>query len=154
MRVRTLICLGSALLFAGSVTADVRLDGEVEYGIFQSPQTELEAGQRLLRTGKQPIERTTVVPAKLGTKFGLRYSLSGKREGDTPLTLLYFTPGVTTPDGERHDKLEVLQALVPGAAQDVMAFEFTEKHELVRGTWHFLVFQGDRKIAEQRFEVR
>ena len=154
MRLKSVICLSAALMFGGSAVAEVRLDGDVEYGVFESPQSELEAGQRILRTGKQPIERTTVVPAKLGTKFGLRYSLAGKREGDTPLTLLYFTPGLVTPDGERHDKLEVVQALVPGAADDVMAFEFTEHHELVRGEWHFMVFQGDRKLVEQRFDVR
>ena len=44
----------------------------------------------------------------------MRYQLSGKQEGDTPLTLLYLTPGVVTPDGQRHDKFEVVQKLVPG----------------------------------------
>ena len=112
MRLKSVICLSAALLFGGSAVAEVRLNGDVEYGVFESPQSELEAGQRILRTGKQPIERTTVVPAKLGTKFGLRYSLAGKREGDTPLTLLYFTPGLVTPDGERHDKLEIGRAHV------------------------------------------
>jgi len=35
-----------------------------------------------------------------------------------------------------------------------MAFEFTEHHEVVPGEWHFIVYQGDRKLAEQRFMVR
>lgn len=35
-----------------------------------------------------------------------------------------------------------------------MAFEFSEHNEVVPGEWHFLLFQGDRKLAEQRFEVR
>jgi len=48
----------------------------------------------------------------------------------------------------------VVQKLVPGAAQDVMAYEFTETHEVVPGQWHFMVFQGDRLLAEQRFTVR
>ena len=42
----------------------------------------------------------------------------------------------------------------PGAPQDVMAFEFTEAHEVVPGEWHFMVFQDDRKLLEQRFIVR
>jgi len=84
----------------------------------------------------------------------MRYRLEGKVAEDTPLTLLYLTPGVRTPDGKRHDKFEVVQKLVPGAAQDVMAFEFTENYEVVPGQWHFMVFQGDRLLAEQRFTVR
>ncbi|MNO98003.1 hypothetical protein D3C76_897330 [compost metagenome] len=84
----------------------------------------------------------------------MRYRLEGKVADDTPLTLLYLTPGVRTPDGKRHDKFEVVQKLVPGAAQDVMAYEFTENHEVVPGQWHFMVFQGDRLLAEQRFTVR
>lgn len=35
-----------------------------------------------------------------------------------------------------------------------MAFEFSEPHEMVAGEWHFMVFQGDRKRLEQRFDVR
>ena len=64
----------------------------------------------------QQIEPGDEIPAKLGTKFGVRYSLTGKTATEAPLTLLYLTPGVITPDGKRHDKFEVVQKLVPGAA--------------------------------------
>ncbi|KRW59796.1 DUF3859 domain-containing protein [Pseudomonas sp. TTU2014-080ASC] len=134
--------------------ADVRLEGPVEYGVFVSQYENFQPGERVLTRSNQEIQRTEVVPATLGTKFGMRYTLAGKTEAEQPLTLLYFTPGVITPDGKRHDKFEVYQKLVPAAAQDVMAFEFTEHHEVVKGIWHFMVFQGDRKLAEQRFEVR
>lgn len=146
--------MAGVVTFTGLTQAEVRVEGPVEYGIFTSQYQDFEAGERVLARSNQDIQRTEQVPAKLGTKFGLRYSLAGKREGDTPLTLLYFTPGVITPDGQRHDKFEVQQKLVVGAAQDVMAFEFSEHHELVPGEWHFMVFQGDRKLAEQRFQVR
>ena len=92
--------------------------------------------------------------AKLGTKFGLRYQLLGKVAEDTPLTLLYFTPGIRTADGQRHDKFEVTQKLVPGAPQDVMAYEFTESHEVVPGEWRFMVVQGDRLLTQKSFTVR
>ena len=139
---------------AAAVQAEVRVEGPVEYGIFTSQYQDFQAGERVLTRSNQDIQRTEQVPAKLGTKFGLRYRLVGKREGDEPLTLLYFTPGVVTPDGQRHDKFEVRQQLVAGAPQDVMAFEFSEHHEVVPGEWYFMVFQGDRKLAEQRFQVR
>ena len=141
-------------LISTPLLAEVKVQGEVEYGIFQSQVQDFEPGQRLLTNQQQAIETTQVIPAKLGTKFGLRYQLAGKRKGDQPLTLLYLTPGVVTPDGLRHDKFVVQQEMAEAAVADVMAYEFSEYHEVVPGEWHFLVFQGDRKLVEQRFEVR
>lgn len=142
------------LLAAGLVQAEVRVQGPVEYGVFVSQHKDFQPGERVLTQSTQQIEQTSVVPAKLGTKFGMRYTLTGKTANGEPLTLLYLTPGVVGADGQRHDKFVVTQKLVPDAPQDVMAFEFSEHNEVVPGEWHFLLFQGDRKLAEQHFEVR
>ena len=146
--------LAALMLTVGLAQAEVRVEGPVEYGLFASQYQDIKPGERVLTRSNQQIERSEVIPAKLGSKFGMRYSLAGKTAGDAPLTLLYLTPGITTPDGTRHDKFVVVQPLVPDAPQDVMAFEFSEPHEVVAGEWHFLVFQDDRKLAEQRFQVR
>lgn len=141
-------------LLSVNAMAQVQVVGEVEYGLFQRQIGEYEEGQKVLSARREPIEQTALVPARLGSKFGVRYQLEGKRKGDEPLTLLYLTPGVVTPDGQRHDKFVVQQPLAEGAADDVMAFEFTEGYEVVPGRWRFLVFQGDRLLVEQAFEVR
>ncbi len=154
MHVPRLSTLAALVLVSGLATAEVRVDGPVEYGVFVSQYKDFQPGERVLTQSNQTIEQTDTVPAKLGTKFGLRYTLQGKVADDTPLTLLYLTPGVTTPDGKRHDKFVVEQRLVVGAPQDVMAYEFTEAHEVVPGDWQFMVFQGDRLLAEKRFTVR
>ncbi|MDD2061279.1 DUF3859 domain-containing protein [Pseudomonas sp. GD03860] len=142
------------LLVSGLAGAEVRVQGPIEYGLFETRHQNFQPGERVLTMSNQTIQQTEEIPARLGSKFGMRYRLEGKVAEDTPLTLLYLTPGVRTPDGKRHDKFEVVQKLVPGAAQDVMAYEFTEHHEVVPGQWHFMVFQGDRLLAEQRFTVR
>ncbi|MFK3794214.1 DUF3859 domain-containing protein [Pseudomonas piscis] len=146
--------LAALMIVSGLASAEVRVEGPVEFGVFEGPEAELQSGERVLRRSNEKIQQTAVVPARLGTKFGLRYQLLGKVADGQPLTLLYLTPGIRTPDGLRHDKLEVTQKLVPNAPQDVMAYEFTESHEVVPGEWHFMVFQGDRLLAEQRFSVR
>lgn len=140
--------LGSSLLHA-----EVQVQGPVEFGVFDSPRVDPQPGERMLLRSGQPITAAERIPARLGTRFGIRYRLTGKRAEDTPLTLLYLTPGVVTPAGVRHDKFEVTQKLLPGTEQDVMAFEFSEAHEVVPGEWRFMVFQGDRKLADQRFMV-
>lgn len=146
--------LAAFMLISSLAQAEVRVDGPVEHGVFASDYQDFQAGERVLTRSNQQIEPTEVIPAKLGTKFGMRYTLAGKVATESTLTLLYLTPGVVTPDGKRHDKFVVTQKLVPGAPQDVMAFEFTEVHEVVPGEWHFMVFQDDRKLLEQRFIVR
>lgn len=149
-----LTTLAAGLMLSSFASAEVRVEGPVEYGIFISTQQEFAPGERVLTRSDQRIEPGTVIPAKLGSKFGLRYNLQGKNPADAPLTLLYLTPGVITPDGQRHDKFVVQQPMVQGAGADLMAFEFSENYEVVRGEWRFMVFQGDRLLAEQTFEVR
>lgn len=154
MHLTRLSALAALMMISGLASAEVRIEGPVEFGVFEGPKAELRSGERVLRRSNEQIQATTVVPAKLGTKFGLRYQLLGKVAEDTPLTLLYFTPGIRTADGQRHDKFEVTQKLVPGAPQDVMAYEFTESHEVVPGEWRFMVFQGDRLLTQKSFTVR
>ena len=151
--IRSSLLIGGLLLSA-LASAQVQVQGPVEYGLFISNAKEFAPGERLLTRSDQVIEPTQVIPAKLGSKFGLRYSLAGKQAGDAPLTLLYLTPGVVTPDGLRHDKFVVQQPMVQGAGADLMAFEFSETYEVVPGEWRFMVFQGDRLLTEQSFEVR
>lgn len=148
----------AAVLYAGLglmqvAQAEVRVQGPVEFGIFETTAKDLQPGERVLTRSKQNIISTDEIPAKLGTKFGIRYTLTGKKADDTPLTLLYLTPGIESADG-RHDKLVVEQKLVAEAPQDVMAFEFSEYNELAKGEWRFMVFQGDRLLAEKTFTVR
>ncbi len=154
MHLTRLSALAALMMISGLASAEVRIEGPVEFGVFEGPKAELQSGERVLRRSNEQIQATTIVPAKLGTKFGLRYQLLGKVAEDTPLTLLYFTPGIRTADGQRHDKFEVTQKLVPGAPQDVMAYEFTESHEVVPGEWRFMVFQGDRLLTQKSFTVR
>ncbi|WP_347904850.1 DUF3859 domain-containing protein [Pseudomonas purpurea] len=153
MHLTRLSALAALMMISGLASAEVHVEGPVEYGVFGGAKASLESGERVLRRSNEQIQATEVIPGKLGTKFGLRYQLSGKVADGQPLTLLYFTPGIRSPDGVRHDKLEVTQKLVPGAPQDVMAYEFTERYEVVPGEWRFMVFQGDRLLTEQRFTV-
>lgn len=141
-------------LVSSLALADVHVDGPIEYGVFATQFKDPQPGERVLTRSSQAIDQTTEVPARLGTKFGVRYRLTGKRESEAPLTLLYLTPGVIAADGRRQDKIELVQKLVLGADRDVMAFEFTDPGEVVSGEWLFMVFQGDRKLLEQRFNVR
>lgn len=85
--------LAALMLVSAVAGAEVRVQGPVEYGVFQTRHQDFQPGERVLTQTSQTLEHTDRVPARLGSKFGLRYRLEGKVAEDTPLTLLYLTPG-------------------------------------------------------------
>jgi hypothetical protein len=58
------------------------------------------------------------------------------------------------PNGQRHDRCEVVERLVRAAILHVMAFEFIEPYEVVARELRFIELQGERQLAEERLEVR
>ncbi|MDM3871777.1 DUF3859 domain-containing protein [Porticoccus sp. W117] len=150
MRFKLLIPL---LLFTVGmpVSAELRLQGYTS-GVFERAAVNLEEGERLVSQGREQIRETSHVMARLGSKFGIRYQVSGKQKGSR-VTYLYLTPGVEEPDGTRHDKYEEVIELSPDSASHVAAFEFTEQYEVVTGTWEVMIFEGDRLLVRSRFTV-
>jgi hypothetical protein len=143
------------LLSAAARADNLKID-ELEYGIFSKPTRELEPGERLLTSDTAHVTRTTEIPAKLGVKFGISYKLREESySGQKPqVKLLYLTPGILDANtGKRLDKIEIAQELSAESPRHLMAFEFTDKAELTPGEWHFYIFDEDRKLAEQTFNV-
>lgn len=130
---------------------------ELEYGIFQtrSARGDEESGLEFEWGGKQPITETTYVPARIGVKFGMRYTLKGPgSKQPVRVKLLYLTPGLMDPEtGKHQDKIEIVQELSPRARFHVMAFQFAEEFEIVPGSWHMHVYHEDRKLLEKTFIV-
>ena len=142
----------AALLVSTVAIADLKLENH-QRGVFQRPDVQLNSGERLISGGREQIRVTDHVPARLGSKFGVRYSVSGKQSSNNRLTYLYLTPGVVEPDGTRHDKYEEIVELQQGVASHVAAFEFSEAWEVVSGLWELLIFEGDTLLLREAFNV-
>ena len=124
----------------------------LESGIFERPGVTNEPGTLVISGGAEQVIPTKKVVAKLGTKFGILYSLSGKQETNNLVTLLYLTPGIIHPDGERHDKYVEVKDLKFSSGSHTIAFQITEPYELMPGTWQMMVFERSFAI-EGDFEV-
>ncbi|MYB89076.1 MAG: DUF3859 domain-containing protein [Proteobacteria bacterium] len=145
-----LICLA-----AGSVLAnEQRIIYDFEYGIFSRGMEEFKEGNRTV-TSEGPLDPVTVIPARLGTKFGIRYWLSRGGFDDKPtLHLIYHVPTMVHPNtGEYIDKIEILQEASALDYTHTMAFEFAEQYELVPGEYRFYIFFENQKLLEQVFQV-
>lgn len=130
-----------------------RIIYDFEYGIFAQGMEGFEEGDRAVSSGA--LEKTTVIPARLGTKFGIRYWLSRAGfVGEPTLHLIYHVPTMINPDtGNYIDKIEILQEESTLDYRHTMAFEFARRYELVPGEYRFYVFYENQKLLEQVFHV-
>ena len=152
-----LIVLALIAVLPLSAQAGMRLIGK-EAGIFDRPSIStvvLESGERILPGGRNEVIKPELqFPAELGTKFGIRFKLSGKKRGQqNVVTMLYLSPGIIDDRGVHHDKYVVTKDLSYSAANHIMAFEITEAYEQKPGVWEFLVFENDRLLVREKFEL-
>ena len=123
-------------------------------GTVAAPATPM--GKTNLVTDIVLVERTTTVPAALGTSFGFRYTIIGEPDGaDVNLKFInhYPAPGLNNPaSGNTYMSGEYpLQRKL--GAKHWKGYTFESDWELVPGTWTFEIWQGDRRMAEQSFTV-
>ncbi len=152
---KILINLLLLLLFCQHVYAnEKRVIYDFEYGIFSRGAENYEEGDRTISSDGE-LEKTTIVHAKLGTKFGVRYWLSRAGFiGEPTLHLIYLVPTMINPKtGEYIDKIEILQEASQLDYRHTMAFEFAQQYELVSGEYRFYVFYKNQKLLEQVFRV-
>jgi hypothetical protein len=106
-----------------------------------------------LGSTSETITPTEKISTALGTKFGVRFNLGGKSSDQGRIQMLYLTPGIVDEKGFRHDKYEVLHVIDRSLSDHVMAFQITETYEQVAGMWTFLIFEEDRLLLKQQFEL-
>lgn len=106
-------------------------------------------------TGTVHLSTTTVVPAQLGTSFGMRWRFidAGKANIQIREVALYPKGGIRPPGSKQPlRKVELMQSLNPGAVGELI-YTFVDPWEMVPGPWTIQLFAGGRKLAEQGFTV-
>jgi hypothetical protein len=148
-----LLILLYAVLCSSYTTAEISLLGS-KSGIFQRPDIQLNEDERYISRSAETIYETKQIPAKLGTKFGISYQVSGKEATEeNNVSYLYITPGVVHPDGTRNDIFIENINLQKDTKTHIAAFEFTDQYELVEGTWEIFVFVDNRILVRKKFNV-
>lgn len=142
----------------------------IDYGLFQVkrlgriPDGPLDPSMLTVGNANtvRLLEKTDQVPAVLGTKFGIRYRVTGGKQGDTvEIETRVLIPGMrkTTVDGPR--------APVPDPAKFTTSWRFPKTigsitydgyvferdWELVPGTWVIQFYHNGIRLAEKSFDV-
>jgi len=154
MKLLNYVFLLMLLLLPCSYADEKRTIYDFEYGIFSRGAENFEEGDKSVSSNGE-LEKTTVIKAKLGTKFGVRYWLSRAGFiGEPTLHLIYHVPTMINPStGEYVDKIEILQDESKLDYKHTMAFEFANQYELVPGEYRFYVFFENQKLLEKVFQV-
>ncbi len=100
----------------------------------------------------QPIEirvESTIVPALLGTGFGVRYMLEATPQLPIPVRYIVIHPPLP-PDGLTRQSWESL--VMPGMPEQVF-FQFDIADELQPGQWSFTAESGATELFHAAFDV-
>lgn len=132
----------------------------VEYGLFDTvsigPRKEpaVLAGQVHEVPMAKLKERTTIIPAVLGTSFGITVKLIGRQAGErVNCWITWLHPKLTNPEtGQASDRSDFPSRHPIGEATPT-GFTFEHPWELVPGIWTVRIMWDWKVVAEKTFNV-
>ena len=99
------------------------------------------------------VQATTNIPARIGTRFGFRYTIHGTpSNAPIVLTMVGEHPPLKDPrtgKAQRRDAYE-LQSWI---GQTYTSYSLDKEWELIPGRWKFEVWHKGKKLCEQSFKV-
>ena len=160
---KTLFLICALLLAAPAVQAQAIERVEVtEFGLYERGEVigELPPSPngigRSEVAGAKHLRTTRRVPARLGTSFGFRYRVVGKPEGEiSSLTQVLILPpaGMQSAISGKTVTRDFFPVPARIGEEDFMMMSFDYRWELVPGIWTVQLWSGQRKLAEQSFEI-
>ncbi len=99
---------------------------------------------------------TTMVPAENGVRFGFRYRVIGTPAGQavTLKKIVIFPVGGLKSPHSSTPLLTNERTIAPMIGEtSYTGYSLTDPWEFVPGTWTIQLWEGNRKLAEQRFTV-
>ncbi len=132
-----------------------------EYGTYESPEgVDIGLSRRGVVNSEldyiELVQSTRTIMGRIGVQFGFRFRIVGEPEGapvPISITMKFPEPGIAAPGNPRrfvNDDFSYVQAL---NSDDFYTWTFDRAEELVPGLWTFEVWVGDKKFAEQTFQV-
>jgi hypothetical protein len=132
----------------------------VEYGLFDkiSIGPRKEPGALTGQVDEVPMvklkERTTTIPAILGTTFGITVKLKGSPPGErVNCWITWLRPKLTNPETGQSSERSDFPSRRPIGEVTPVGFTFDHPWELVPGTWTVRVIWDWKVVAEKTFNV-
>jgi hypothetical protein len=127
------------------------------YKVERGSTTKSPQGIKTAPLKRQPerLEWRTIIPAQIGTTFGLRYKVIGTPP-DAEVTIKkiisFPPPGLRPSPGELLPRVESEEQTRIGETVGAL-YTLDDRFELVPGIWTFELWDGDRKLLTQSFTL-
>ena len=159
-----------ALLLLATVVGDAFAQGSskvdrieiVEAGIYRAETASIEnapgtaSRQRNILSETKLVTSTTRVEAKLGVHFGMRYRVVGRPNLATVRLVSvtqYPAPGLKNPKGNGIQTRGEHPLFATISQINYRGYVFEHDWELIAGAWTFELWDGNRKLISQTFDV-
>jgi hypothetical protein len=155
-----LCCLLASASATGAQTVE-RID-VTEFGIYtadtkkilDAPRSTTGISQQVSAASIRLVKSTTTVPGRLGLRFGFRYRIIGNGKSVTLKRIVHVPdPGVHNPRTGKTVLVSTVMAETAIGTMEIAGYQFGHDWEIVFGTWTIELWDGDRKLASQSFEV-
>lgn len=131
-----------------------------EKGLYQGTHERVEKDstsptQTILLEGKvQLLSATNVIPIKLGSKFGLHYTIPSMMPTQQAGLLWEWSfPPMTNTHGDVVQQSRSFGKTALGETNFYMLYDITEPYEMVYGTWTFRILWKDDVWASETFQT-
>jgi hypothetical protein len=159
-----LVVVALAVLGGRAEAQQPRIDGAdlIEFGLYESkrtgdkPDAGTPSGSTHIVAEVAFYEATNRVPARLGTRFGIRYRIVGEPAGaQVPIRVVWRlpAPGLRNPTSGNVYRESVSDFAVPIGQAWMRGYGFDSNWELVPGDWTLELWSGARKLLTKTFTV-
>jgi Tol biopolymer transport system component len=129
-----------------------------EYGIYKAEVIKSGTSLDVFSTVQTPatlIEQTEKIPAKLGTRFGFRYTINGYSKGEkVDITFKIISPVIKRPNDNKEFSAQEVVIMDNAIGYNTYCeYVFEKTWEMVPGEWRLQLFHSGKKLAEKIFYV-
>jgi hypothetical protein len=159
---RALLSIIAFLMTIGLARADTEARIEVyEFGTYSSADSvDIGLTRRGLDYGLvdriELVQSTRTVVGHVGNSFGFRFRVGGRPLGapiHLTLVMRFPPPGMVTKSGSAPFLDDDYRSIKVIGSDHFEIWTFEDKAQIVPGVWTFEIWNGNKKLAEEKFTV-
>ena len=105
-------------------------------------------------SSNQQLVEGTEIRAEVGTRFGIRYTFTGRLTGRAiPHTVVYRFPATGIIFGDGRKTSAELRGICYTGATCTAGWIFSDSRELVPGPWSIEIWEGNQRLTARTFQV-
>jgi len=105
-------------------------------------------------SSKKQLVEGTEIRAEVGTRFGMRYTFTGRLTGRAiPHTVVYRFPVIGIIFGDGRKTSTELRGICYTGITCTAGWIFSDSRELVPGPWSIEIWEGNQRLATRTFQV-